>query len=193
MEPMLSLHKPSAEIIESFLNSQSRTGYTYAAVGATATTPPSGYNVDHSRIKLGEGETVFFAAKAALQCWTQFHLGWVEAKPLESSIRVEGMVAVIGRSVGMWWTNACRIIYVVSDDGPLCRYGYAYGTMPAHAGSGEERFLIEWDRSDNTVWYDILAFSKPHGLLAHLGYQWLRIVQRRFREQSGAAMLQAVH
>lgn len=190
---MISLHKPSAETIESFLNSQSKSGFTYAAVGATATVPPSGYNLDHSRIKLGEGEAVFLAAKAALQDWTQCYLGWVEAKPQESSIRVGGMVAVVAQSVGMWWINACRIIYLVRDEGSLCRYGYAYGTMPAHAGSGEERFLVEWDRSDNTVWYDILAFSKPHGFLSHVGYPWLRRVQRRFREQSGVAMLKAVN
>ena len=38
------------------------------------------------------------------------------------------------------------------------RFGFAYGTLPGHGGSGEERFLIERDRDDG-VWYDILAFS----------------------------------
>ena len=64
----------------------------YAAVGATASVPPSGYNFDHSRIKLGEGEAAFLLAKTAFQTWTQFHPGWVNAKPLESSIRVGGMM-----------------------------------------------------------------------------------------------------
>jgi hypothetical protein len=44
MEPMISLRKPSAEAIESFLNAQSKLDFTYRAVGATAATPPSGYN-----------------------------------------------------------------------------------------------------------------------------------------------------
>ena len=191
MEPRITLRKPSKETIAAFLVNQSRFDVTYAAVGATATVPPSDYNVDHSRIKLGEGEKVFLAAKAALECWTQFRLGWVDARPLESSFRVGGMVAVVGRSVGLWWLNACRIVYLINEDGPVARFGVAYGTMPAHAGSGEERFLVEWDRKDDRVWYDILAFSQPHGLLAHIGYPWLRKLQRRFAVDSGAAMVKA--
>jgi uncharacterized protein (UPF0548 family) len=192
MEPMISLHKPSAKAIEAFLISQSRFGFTYAAVGATATVPPSNYYADHNRIKLGDGEQVFLAAKHQLQIWNQFRLGWLEARPLESSIRVGGMVGIVGRSMGLWWTNACRIVYLIDDRGPLTRSGFAYGTMPAHAGSGEERFLVEWDRRDDGVWYDILAFSRPHGLLARAGFPWLRRVQHRFARESKAAMVKAV-
>ena len=28
-------------------------------------------------------------------------------------------------------------------------------TLPGHVESGEERFLTEWDRSDDAVWFDI--------------------------------------
>ena len=189
---MISLRMPSARAVEKFLSTQSKLDFTYSAIGATAATPPAGYNVDHSRIKLGEGESVFFAAKTALQHWRQLGLTWVEAQSFEPSIQVGGMVAVVGRSVGFWWLNACRIVYLIEDEGTTERFGYAYGTLPAHAGTGEERFLIEWNRADNRVWYDILAFSKPHGLLAHLGYPWMRKVQGRFRAQSGEAMRRAV-
>lgn len=192
MEPRASLHRPSKETIQRFLRSQSQLSFTYPAVGATATTPPAGYNVDHTRIKLGAGERTFLAAKSALQSWTQFRLGWVEAFPLEPSFRVGDMVAVLGRTMGLWWLNACRVVYVVDDDGPIKRWGFAYGTTPAHAGRGEERFIVEWDRATDTVWYDIHAFSKPHGFFAHLGYAQLRNVQRRFAKDSGAAMLKAV-
>src|SRR5262245_46391050 len=44
---------------------------------------------------------------------------------------------------------------------PVNRHGFASGTLPAHAESGEERFIVEWDRADGGVWYDILAFSRP--------------------------------
>ncbi len=189
---MISLCKPSRQRIESFLISQSKAALTYSAVGATATTPPPGYNVDHTRIKLGEGERVFLAAKAALESWAQFRLGWVEAIALSPALEVDAMVAVLGRRFGLWWLNACRIVYIVAEDGPMSRFGFAYGTTPAHAGTGEERFLIEWNRADNTVWYDILAFSKPHGILARLGRRKLRKIQRQFGAQSGAAMLNAV-
>ena len=58
--------KPSTRNIREFQARQSRLGFTYPAVGATATVPPAGYTVDHTRIKLGTGETVFTRAKAAL-------------------------------------------------------------------------------------------------------------------------------
>ena len=41
------------------------------------------------------------------------------------------------------------------------RFGFAYGTLPDHAGSGEEGFLVEWGREEGSVWYDILALSRP--------------------------------
>ena len=66
-------------------------------------------------------------------------------------------------------------------DGPVTKFGFAYGTLPEHAESGEERFLIEWDRAgDGGVWYDILAFSRPRQFLARLGHPWVRRLQKRF-------------
>lgn len=192
MGPIVSIRCPSTEAVKAFLVSQAQMDFTYAAIGATAQVPPSGYNVDHSRVKLGEGERAFLAAKAALESWTHFHLGWAEAKSFESSLRVGGVVAIVGRSLGLWWLNACRIVYLVGDEGPVVRFGFGYGTLPGHAETGEERFLVEWDRRDDGVWYDIVAFSRPHGLLAHLGYPWLRQVQHRFAVDSGRAMCRAV-
>jgi uncharacterized protein (UPF0548 family) len=59
---------------------------------------------------------------------------------------------------------------------PVKRHGFAYGTLPGHAESGEEWFLVEWDRTDGGVCYDILAFSRPQQILARLGYPWVRSV-----------------
>ena len=154
--------------------------------------PPPGYVVDHTRIKLGEGEKVFAAAKAALERWQQFRLGWLEASPEDTPIKEGQVVAILARSIGLWWLNACRIVVVVDEDGPVKRFGFAYGTLPDHAGSGEERFLVEWDREDDSVWYDILAFSRPRHFLARLGYPWVRRVQKRFGRESAAAMRRAV-
>ena len=189
---MLSLRRPSTEAIRAFLAVQSKLGFTYSAVGATATTPARWYALDHTRIKLGEGEKVFTRAKAALERWDQFRLGWVEAWPTETPIQAGEVIAVIAHEIGLWWLNACRIVYVVDEPGPLQRFGFAYGTLPGHAGTGEERFLVEWDRASGEVWYDILAFSRPHQFLSHLGYAYMRRVQKQFKTQSAAAMLTAV-
>ena len=45
--------------------------------------------------------------------------------------------------------NAGRVVYLVDEDGPVPRFGFAYGTLPGHAESGEERFLVEWDRIES--------------------------------------------
>jgi uncharacterized protein (UPF0548 family) len=189
---MLFLRRPTAEAVQAFLASQARLDLTYSAVGATATSPPAGYVVDHTRMRLGAGEKVFAAAKAALERWQQFRLGWLEASPEDTPIQEGHVVAILARSIGLWWLNACRIVVVVDEDGPVKRFGFAYGTLPDHAGSGEERFLIEWDREDDSVWYDILAFSRPRHFLARLGYPCVRRVQKRFGRESAAAMCRAV-
>jgi uncharacterized protein (UPF0548 family) len=189
---MFLLRKPSPATIRDFLAAQTRLDLTYTAVGATAAVPPPGYVVDPTRIRIGEGEAVFRAAKAALGRWEQFRLGWVEAWPPGTPIQAGQVVAVVARICGLWWLNACRIVYVVEEEGPVQRYGFAYGTLPGHAESGEERFTVEWHGEDGAVWYDILAFSRPQQFLARLGYPYTRVVQRRFARDSGAAMLRAV-
>ena len=189
---MLSFRKPSVEAMRRFLAAQAKLPFTYEAVGATAETPPAGYVVDRTRIKLGEGEAVFQSSIAALRRWEQFRLGWVEAWSPDTPIQPGAVVAVMGRAICLWWLNACRIVYVVDDSGPISSFGFAYGTLPGHVESGEERFLIEWNRADNSVWYDILAFSRPNHFLTRLGYPLVRRTQKRFGRASAASMLQAV-
>jgi uncharacterized protein (UPF0548 family) len=185
---MLSLRKPSDERLREFLAAQSNRDFTYSAVGATAVNPPPGSIVDHTRIKLGEGAKVFSAARAALERWEQFRLGWVEAWPPDASIQAGQVVVVIAQLWGLWSLNACRIVYVVNEEK---RFGFAYGTLPEHAESGEERFTVDW-QEDNAVWFDILAFSRPRQILARLGYPLARRLQKRFARNSAAAMRRAV-
>ena len=189
---MLSVRKPSAERLRGFLAAQSKLELTYLAVGATAAAPPFGYVVDRTRIKLGEGKEVFAAAQAALERWEHFSLGWVEAWPSDTPIKPGQVVAVIARLFGLWWLNCCRIVYVVEEPGPVRRFGFAYGTLPEHAESGEERFTVEWHQDDDAVWYDILAFSRPNQAIVRLGYPWVRRIQKQFARDSAAAMVRAV-
>jgi uncharacterized protein (UPF0548 family) len=83
-------------------------------------------------------------------------------------------------------------VYTIDETGPVCRFGFAYGTLPDHAESGEERFLVEWDRATDAVHYDILAFSRPRHPLARIGYPLTRRTQKRFARDSAAAMRRAV-
>lgn len=92
----------------------------------------------------------------------------------------------------MWSLNACRIVYVTEETGETERFGFAYGTLPDHVESGEERFWVELDHRDDSVWYDLLAFSRPNRLAVKLGFFYARILQRRFAADSHRAMARAV-
>ena len=188
---MRSLRKPNASQIEQFLAGQSAFDLTYDHVGATASSPPDGFVLDHTRVQLGTGNDVFLLAKEALQKWQQFQLGWVETRPANTPIVKGECVAVLARSFGLWWLNACRIVDVIDEALPRKRFGFAYGTLPDHVGSGEDRFLIEMDDAGD-VWYDILAFSRPVRFLPRVGYRLMRRIQRRFGPESAAAMRRAV-
>jgi uncharacterized protein (UPF0548 family) len=179
-------------MIRKFLAAQAKLDFSYVDVGATATVPPAGYTVDHTRIKLGAGEAVFKNARAALEHWDHFRLGWVEAFPSETTIRPGLVVAVIARKFRIWSLNACRIVYVIDEPGPVHRYGFAYGTLPDHVETGEERFLVEWDEGTGEVWYDILAFSRPRHPLIRAGNFYIRRIQKRFGRESAAAMQRVV-
>jgi uncharacterized protein (UPF0548 family) len=189
---MLSHRRPSSDMFRNFLAAQAKLDFSYVAVGATATVPPAGYTVDHTRIKLGAGVAVFKKARAALEHWDHFRLGWVEAFPSETTIEPGRVVAVIARKFGIWALNACRIVYVIDEPGPVHRYGFAYGTLPDHVETGEERFLVEWDEGTGEVWYDILAFSRPRHPLIRAGNFYIRRIQKRFGRESAAAMQRVV-
>ena len=102
-------------------------------------------------------------------------------------------MVVLATMPSLWSLNACRIVYTIDEDvGDARRFGFAYGTLPAHVARGEERFLAEWNRADDSVWYSILALSRPKHPLAWLGYPVSRLMQRRFARASKRAMLLAV-
>jgi uncharacterized protein (UPF0548 family) len=142
-------------------------------------------------MRLGEGHSTFSVAKAALRRWEHFHLGWVELFWPNTPLEPGQSVAVLAHVCGLWCLNACRIVYIVDEERPVQRFGFAYGTLPDHMESGEERFTVVWRETDDTVWYDVLAFSRPNLLLARLGYPLVRRLQKRFAKDSAAAMVRA--
>lgn len=173
---MFMIREPSEADVARFIASQRELPFTYAEVGATNATPPAGYNVDHNRIELGRGETTFHGAVEALKKWRHFELGWVGIVPSGVVVEVGATVAVKARAFGTWSLNASRVVYVI-DEGR--RFGFAYGTLPDHVEKGEERFMVEW-RADDSVWYSILAFSRPQHPLVRLSAPLARRLQHQF-------------
>src|ERR1043165_2403267 len=186
---MFTIREPSERDVAEFISSQRNLPFTYEEVGATnSTLPPSGYTVDHNRIQLGHGEATYHLAVEALRNWRQFDLGWVTVVPRGVAIEAGATVAVKARAFGTWSLNACRVVYVVNEPR---RFGFAYGTLPDHVERGEERFLIEW-LPDDSVWYDILAFSRPTHPLVRLSFPLARMLQKRFARNSLIRMKSAL-
>ncbi|GAB5405008.1 MAG: DUF1990 domain-containing protein [Aureliella sp.] len=195
---MLLLSKPQPCAIRQFLSDQLTGSLSYPEVGATdvqlvdgklnQAQLPKGYAINHRREILGHGQATFDAACNAVDRWEQLQLGWVSSWPVNAPLADEEVIAVIGRAFGMWWLNACRVVYTVDQrDTSTPKYGYAHGTLPDHLASGEERFLVEMDEH-GTVTLDILAFSRPNSFLARLGYPHMRLAQKRFGRESVARM-----
>lgn len=177
---MFAITEPSDEDVAKFISSQRNVEFTYSEVGATNATPPAGFKVDHNRVHLGHGEATYQRAVDALKKWWQFELGWVTIVPHGVAIEVGATVAVKARAFGTWSLNAARVVYVIDESR---RFGFAYGTLPDHVECGEERFLIEW-LADDSVWYDIFAFSKPRHPLVRLSSPLARLLQKRFARES---------
>jgi uncharacterized protein (UPF0548 family) len=186
--------EPSRQRIARFLDSQRDAPFSYDEVGSTRedAEAPAGYAVDHNRTRLGRGEDTFERAVAALYAWKMFEVGWARLVPVNPPVEVGTTVAVLARHYGFHSLNPCRIIYTIEEDeGDFVRRGFAYGTLPGHGESGEERFTVEWRREDGSVFYDLYALSRPSHILAWLGYPLARLLQRRFARDSLQAMVQA--
>jgi uncharacterized protein (UPF0548 family) len=186
---MFTLTEPSNSDIASFITSQSNLPFSYSEVGATRFDPadsaaPRGYKLDHNRVELGRGAEVFQRAVGALNQWRQFELGWVTLAPPGVKLEKGATVAIKTRTGGLWSLSAARVVYIIDEEEPIRRFGFAYGTLPDHVERGEERFSIEWNTSDDSVWYDILAFSQPRHPLVRLGFAYARILQKRFVRDS---------
>lgn len=185
------LAKPDRRQLDRFLAAQRSRTFSYREVGASLRSAPAGYTVDHHRVQLGEGRAAFARAVEALLAWKQFDLGWVAAHPATAPLEPGVTVAVRVRHYGFWSLNASRIVYTIDEEGPVVRFGFAYGTLPDHAEQGEERFTVEWHHEDGAVWYDLFAFSRTHHALATFGRPLARRLQRRFARDSMRAMARA--
>lgn len=186
---MWSLARPSLARVRRHLDDQRGRPFTYDAVGATRDGhAPAGFDRDHNRQRLGAGAPAFAAARDAIRGWAMFPAPLARIEPAGVPIAVGELAAVVVRAFGAWWLNAARIVYVIDEPR---RFGFAYGTLPGHAERGEERFLVEW-LDDDSVWYDLAAFSQPRYWMARLARPVTRRLQRRFARLSKAAMQRAV-
>lgn len=209
---MFYLTRPTPAELDRVLAGCADAPLTYQAVGATRSTPPSGYYVDRYHVDLGRGADAFARARAAVRQFVMYPRPWTEVRrAFDEPHQGAEFVAAI-RHMGFWSANPCRIVYTIDEPGaettgepgaepggapgdandPCQRYGFALGTLDGHAETGEERFEVCRDTRTDLVSYRVLAFSRPRVLLARLGTPIARMLQRRFGRESRQAMVQAV-
>jgi uncharacterized protein (UPF0548 family) len=185
------VHEPTERSLRDFLDRQEGEPFSYAQVGASRDGDAEGYDLLHARTRLGTGASVFAAGCQAIRCWKTFPASWMRIDAPLTPIVPGVVVAVTARAFGLWWLNACRIVYVIDEMVPVRRFGFAYGTLRQHVESGEECFSVE-QHDDDGVWYDVRSFSRPRYWMARMARPLVRRLQRRFLRDSLASMRSAV-
>lgn len=178
---MISFKEATEKTVRLFLRNQQGCIPSYPEVGASRSSlSPPGYSILSDRIKLGTGVLTFEKAKSAIQKWKMFDFSWIKLFWPNTPIEEGRDVAILVRVCGLYFLNACRIVYVIDTDGPTKRFGFAYGTLPGHVESGEERFLVEWNKDDDSVWYEVYSFSRPSRFCYQIATPYLRKLQKHF-------------
>jgi uncharacterized protein (UPF0548 family) len=186
----LSLFRPSLEDCFRLRDAVARAAWTYPHVGATeGHTPPAGYAWTRTRRPIGAGREAFWRACDAIRDWRMLPPSIAEVWPAGQPVAVGEIAIVRLRAFGVYALGPCRIAYCIDEQSPhAARFGFAYGTLPGHLASGEERFLVGYDAKSDEVWYELTAFSRPANWLTRAAYPLLRAAQRAFVRRSCAAM-----
>lgn len=127
---------------------------TYPEVGATAGELPAGYRHVRADAPIGAGRDRFRAAADGLLRWGMQRGAGLRVQA--TTERAEAGTEVLGRLGPI--VVPCRVVYVVDEPD---RRGFAYGTLPGHPESGEERFCVRYDPVTDDVYAEITTFSRP--------------------------------
>ena len=187
---MFLARRPTRNVIDRFIRESQDLPLSYGPIGIVRTRT-AGQDLDELTVAIGRGQADFERARSALLAWKQFDIGWIETFPRQAPVAVGTVVAVLIRHLGFWSLNGCRVLYSVASLDDVARFGFAYGTLTNHAESGEELFEVFIDPQTDEVTYRIRAISGPQATLARVGQPIVRVLQKRFREQSAAAMQHA--
>ncbi|KAJ7523388.1 hypothetical protein O6H91_18G049400 [Diphasiastrum complanatum] len=176
-----------------------------------------GYFINHARVKLGCGLDVYNKGKDLLKQWRHFQLGWAFVDQ-NTPMQVGEKLCVCNRELFIWIMNPLEILFL-REDGNISKttnlkitrkntsslkrsnledfassrlFAFGSGTLHGHLLAGEERFAVEWNQLDDTVWYEIFSFSRPATWLSMVAYPYVRFKQELFARQSTYAMVKAI-
>jgi uncharacterized protein (UPF0548 family) len=144
---------------------------TYSEVGATAGELPGGYHHVRKSAVIGSGRARFERAATEGLRWGMLRGAGLRVEATDPQARVGAEVLVhLGPVVA-----PCRVVYVVDEPD---RRGFAYGTLPGHAESGEELFLVRYDEGSGDVVAEVVAFSRHATWWSRLGAPVTALIQR---------------
>ncbi len=131
--------------------------FTYAEVGATGDAElPAGYLHGEWTEVVGSGREVFERVAAAI-------LDWVPQRSVGLRVRATGSPGEVGTVVvltaglpRLGYDIPCRVVWASTTGDER---GYAYGTLPGHPESGEERFTVRLTGTGDVV-VAIRVFSR---------------------------------
>ncbi|MFF3627172.1 DUF1990 family protein [Streptomyces sp. NPDC002164] len=158
---------------------------TYPEVGATRLGPlPHGYHHLHHRARVGRGRADFEVAGAAVTGWGMHRRSG--ARISASAARAEPGAGVrVSLGVGPFrFTAPCRVVWTAYERE---RVGFGYGTEVGHPECGEECFVVDL-ADDGSVWFTVMAFSRPAAWYSRLAGPLVPVVQRWYARRLGLAL-----
>lgn len=134
---------------------------------------PEGYRRVFHRVPVGQGEEVFLSLADGILNWgIQRGAG---LRPQAEGPARPGVRVVCGFGWGPFrLPTPCRVVWSEFEDARL--RGFGYGTLPGHPARGEEAFAAELG-ADGTVYFLVLAFSKPAPGIYTFGAPVSRLIQ----------------
>ncbi|GAA2447042.1 DUF1990 domain-containing protein [Streptomyces pulveraceus] len=162
---------------------------SYPEVGATRLGPlPDGYHHLHHRTRVGRGRADFEAAGSAVTGWRMHRASGAGVQA--SAERAEAGVSVrVSLGAGpLRFAAPCRVVWAEYG---ADRIGFAYGTLPRHPECGEECFVAEL-ADDGTVWFTVMAFSRPAAWYTRLAGPVVPVLQRWYARRLGGTLRRIV-
>lgn len=145
--------------------------------GGSAEHPPPGHH-GFSRRRVLEAAS-FEEAAEALMTWRVHERAGLQVAASGPRVEPDTVVAMRLGPRGVGIRIPCRVVEVTEQPDLV---GFAYGTLPGHPESGEERFEVR-RRADGRAVVTVSAFSRPATLLARAGGPLARAAQARMTER----------
>ncbi|WP_346621942.1 DUF1990 domain-containing protein [Blastococcus montanus] len=165
-----------------------RAPLTYPEVGGTGDAVlPTGYRHAERRAVVGSGPAAFERAAAAVLDWRAQRGAGLRVRAGGPAGEVGTVVVLTAGLPRLGYDIPCRVVWARTDGDER---GFAYGTLPGHPESGEERFVVRLT-PDGDVVYEIRVFFRLASPGARLAGPLALVLQRLATARYVAAIRRA--